>query len=290
MLRGVINVLKNSSSKELKIINPELHSILSKERFTETSVEKFIQELEGAQRIDGALKNLLSSHDISDSVIEELNKDLKNLNSIMVLRDFIKTSDVLKDLNIDRLPETSSELNELITTNKDLNSKVKQFIKIVNKHKIKLSVISLTLTSVGTYLFDAAKNMSGCYKYSILPSKEYKLICKVRRCGFNKELDLSINDIYCNEPCISHDCNTNCTNKTTQSHKYTCVTLQWHDVLSIVTKRFGDGFGSFISQSFKYLMVFIIVFCIYYITKDLELFYRIASIIITTIITLFITR
>lgn len=284
MLRGLINVLKKSPSTELKLINPEFHSILSNEKFTETSVERFMQELKDIQNIDVALKKLLPLHPIKDSVIEELNKDLKSLNSIIVLRDFIKMSDILKDLSIDRLPKTGLELNELISTNKDLKNKVKQFIKLVNKHKIKLSVITLTLTSAGMYLYDAARNMSGCYKYNILPSKEFKLICKVRSCGINTNFDSSINDIFCDDSCISHDCNANCTNKTNELYKYTCVKLQWHDVLSIVTKQFKDNFGNFISHSFKYLIVLVVICCSYFITQDLNLFYKILTIGSTVVI------
>lgn len=293
MLRALVKFLKSSSSHEIKIINPELYNALVKEKFTKEVMIDIIERIENSKNINIALRVLREKHIISDSVIvnlqEELNR-IKSINSILVLHDFLKHVDILEDLHLSKLPHDSNDLNQLIKENSILRNECKYIIKLLNRHKIKLSALSLSLETFGFYLYDAAKNYGGCYKYELLPpSNEYRLICKVKKC--KHDLDLSINDKFCDELCES-SCKGNdngCSarvltnNKIYLSIQYTCLKLEWYDVLSIIKKKFCN----YISHHYKFFIIAVVAgFLVYLVYSNLNFLYILLLVFIVVIFVL----
>lgn len=282
MFKALIKSLRGSSSPELKIYSPNLHDIVSKRVFSEINIRNFIQNIESDKNIGIALKELISNVQFSESEMQLFQSELENskgIASAMVVQDFIKKSEILENLRINSLPTTSDELNELIQSNKKLREKTETFIQLVNKHKIKLSIVTLTSASVGNYLFQAAHNLSGCYRYEITPSQEYRLICKVDECGVKSKKDFSINENFCNEVCLPYiagKCDKiNCLSRSNHNFKYVCVNLHWYDVLSLVSKKLSSSLGNFFINFFKYAFIFLAVFCTYALSTDLNLVYRV---------------
>lgn len=288
MLKAFVRSLKGSPTPELKILSPQLHKILSKGALSEKSVKSFILEIERGEKLDNALRKIITEVNLPQSEIELFEMELtksKGIASVMVVQDFLNKHDILESLKLEALPKNPDELNILIKSNGNLKNTIQTFITLINKHKIKLSLITLSLATAGNYLFQAANNLSGCYRYQISPSGDYKLLCKVNDCSANSEINSSINKIFCDGPCLSGLCDENCVTRTNDKFKYVCVTLHWNDVLSIITKRFSNTLSNFFMQSLKYVFIILIVFCVYSCSSNLNLFYRVAiSIIILAIL------
>lgn len=279
MLKAFVKYLKGSTSPELRIYSPNLHKILSKNTINEVNIKNFIKEIENNNNFDIALKKLLLNENLPKNEIKLFQTELENskgIASAMVVHDFLKKSHILENLNLHVLPKNADELNSLIITNEALQNKVKTFIKLVNRHKLKLSVITLTLATVGNYLFQAAHNLSGCYRYKLTPSGEYKLLCKIKNCDENNEYQSSINGIFCNEDCLKGLCTEkNCKQRTDDAFKYICVELHWYDVLSVVTKQLSSSLSNFLVNILKYVVIFLVVFCTFSILNNFHLYYRI---------------
>jgi hypothetical protein len=292
MFKALVQSLRKSSP-ELKALCPNLHKIFSKETFHENNIKSFIQELEIKDNFNEAFTKLIQNSkstkemiSISNSELEVLEKEFKYLHNYHVVKNIFKYENTSKFLEIIATqPKDGEHLNQLIQSNKHLKNKIINLIDLLNKHKIKLSLTTLTLGSAGVYLFDAAKNLSGCYKYELTPSGEYKLLCKISDCESKNNSHHSINDKICNEYCLNGDCNfNNCMNKSTTQFKYMCLKIKWHDAINILTNRLSTGLGNFVKQTLKYIAIFIIFFCLYYVTENFNLLYRIILFLILFII------
>lgn len=280
MLKALLKSIRGSSSPELKILSPNLEKVLSKKQISESSFKSFIHDLENDAKLDSALSKLLKEDKLPQSELKllqnELNKS-KGISSAMVIHSLLEKSHSLENLKLKSLPKDAEELNKLIMSNKMLKDKTIKFIKLIKKHKIKLSLITLTLATAGNYLFNAAHNLSGCYGYQITPSGEYKLICKVKNCNENNDKESSINGVFCDEVCLSGSCSEKtCIERTSATIKYTCVNLHWYDVLSLATKQLTSSVSNFFTNLIKYIFVFLTVFCTYSFSSSLNQVSRIA--------------
>jgi len=224
-------------------------------------INRIILQLSKSKDFKVTLLKLIPNHTIEKGVLKEIEQSLK---TNIIIESYFGFD--LKELGVRNFPATAEELQLEISQNNVLRSKIKSVIGFINKHK-KLTGGVLTLGVVSSYLFAAAENMSGCYKFQVLPKE--KLLCKVTSCKNDTD---SINDMICiDKKCIS-DCNsTNCASLSTAKFKYKCVRFYWYDVLAKLTQELEVGKYKLY---LKYLLVFIVAILTFNVTQTLDFISR----------------
>lgn len=184
--------------------------------------------------------------------------------------------------DIDRLIQSNTALKE---TAEKFMSKIgggtKKKIFKIGKLVFVVTLTGVSLATVGSFLHDTARSISGCYK--ILDSGK---MCKIKSNSCS-HTNLATNNIFCptgyTEAC---DCNTDkdCTVINGSPGRYICYRAKWTDVIQAETQNVVGALGQFI----KYISHAAIFFLSFVFLTGVPIIYRLCICIFLTSVTFFI--
>jgi len=259
------------SNLRLKIADttsPISLAIIGKEQPTHDEINKFILELSNKKDFNKCLRKLIPTHKIKTRTLKELKRDYLSINTNIPIMSYF--GDDLAQFGIHELATNTVELNAQIRNNTILKSKCEKLVGFINKHK-RLTAGTLTLGGIAGYLFAAAEEVSGCYKFQILSSSERRLLCKVKSCN---EDTASINDVLCEDKCVHNlkNClHSTCNVLSGPLYEFRCVTFKWYDILAKLIRKIEiSDFVLYI----KYFLVFIVALLSFSFTNMVDIIPR----------------
>lgn len=213
------------------------------------AIDRFIAEIPKSDDLRRALNPILLNNKVDLAFISKLESELSKT---MPKLAFKKESEhiLLKELKLeDNL--SANEIQNTIENNVKLKSLSEKFIDIVNRNKLRLATVTLGSATVGAYLHESAKNLSGCYK---IAKDGVSIECKAG-CGE------SLNDKFCNtnynnKVCDEESCKE--LHSVDSGSKYTCINVKWYQALGYVVNKFSSGILQTVWKIAKYFLVFVI--------------------------------
>lgn len=281
MFKSLVKVLKSPSESLMKDFSPSFRkTIVDIHPIPSFKIDKFIEKVTKTGDVKTHISDLFPGKIIEQSVIHQLETDLATFNAKAAARKYFE-HDLAKELGIDSskslIINDVNELEVFIKSNKKVQGVLDKFINVVKKNKLKFSVLALSTTGAAAYLLDSAKNLSGCYKYSI--KGEEHVLCKVKNCDTYSAESVSINDKFCNDEdnCLSAKCNKNINcNFISNDEKisYHCFEASWLDVLGVALKNIKENTFKYFWIITKVLAVFIVIALTYSTLSDMQIVYR----------------
>lgn len=282
MFKAFLEAIKNPTENTLKAIQPSLRKALVESKIPAIEVERFLTEISESGDLKQSLSKLLPNTTIENHIIQGLEQDLISINSKFAISKYFKYD---LPAELEKISENVTDIQNLINTNTEIKNKVQKFIDYVKKNKLKFSLLSLSVIGAADYLLDSAKNVSGCYKYEILPNNKNHVLCKVKTCESSPN-DFSMNGNFCKDvECLKAlDC-TDCSNlnQTNQNNiSYHCFNAHWYDIIGITLKHAKSDILKLFWYIIKYLLIFFVALGSYTISSGLSILPK-TSIIISSV-------